>query len=355
MESINTYYINKTNLINNIKKIKSRLNSKTKVCAVVKANAYGVGVKEVVSIIKDYVDYYAVANIKEAIEVRGLDQEKNILVLGFVRAEDLKIASEKNISITIISKEYLFYILKYLEDKNFKIKVHVKINTGLNRFGFANEEIEKNIDLIKNNHIEIEGCYTHFATKEKDKNFIKIQFEKFRNAIQFFNNKVIKHCSNSYATLNNPEMQLDMVRVGFSLYGMEDNSFELKPVVSIKSKIINIIKLKKGETLGYDRTFVAEEETKIAVIPIGYADGFSRNLSNKFKLFLNGKFVSVVGRVCMDVCFVDIKNILVNIGDEVEIMGEKIQTINYCDILNTSSYEILLNFNKVRCNRIICQ
>ena len=354
MGFLNNYYINKTNLLNNIKIIRARLKPSTKICAVVKANAYGVGLKEVVSIIKDYVDYYAVANIDEALELRTLDNNKEILILGYVDLLDIREAVQNNLCVTIISKKYFVDLVNYLHDEKIKgLRVHIKINTGLNRFGLNIDEFEDCEKLLRDKSIEVVGCYTHFATKENDREFINEQFEKFVQVSRFLKPGIIKHCANSFASLNELDKQLDMVRVGFNLYGMEKNDFGLKPVVSIKSKIINILNLKAGETVGYDRTFTAANDMQIAVVPIGYADGFPRILSNKFKLFLSGRYVSVVGRICMDICFIDISGTSAKLGDAVEIMGENILTRNFSNILNTSSYEILLNFNKIRANRII--
>jgi len=354
MEFLNNYYINKSNLLNNVAVIRKHLKPATKICAVVKANAYGVGMKEVVGIIRDYVDYYAVANINEALELREMDNEKEILVLGYVELKHLRCAIENNIGITVISKGYWDNVISYLKTENIQgLKVHIKINTGLNRFGLNEKEFEDCMKLFTDEVVNVVGCYTHFATKGDDRKFVEKQYNKFKHITQKLNDKVIRHCANSYAALNEQDKQLNMVRVGFNLYGMEENEFGLKPVVSIESKIINILNLRAGETVGYNRTFKANRDMKIAVIPIGYADGFSRNLSNNFSIFVNGKFAQVVGRVCMDICFVDVSDMQVAVGTKVEIMGEKISTTKYSNILNTSPYEILLNFNKIRANKII--
>ena len=356
MGYLNHYYINKNNLLKNIKIIKEKLNPETKLCAVVKANAYGVGVREVVSIVKDEVDYYAVANIEEALELRKLDKDKEILILGYVSFEDIELAVIHNLSITIISKEYFLGLTEHLKKFNLKsLKIHIKINTGLNRFGLSKTEFIRIIQILKEDEslFKFEGCYTHFATKSSDEEFLEKQFREFESVTKLCGKKVVKHCSNTYATLTHLEMQMDMVRVGFGLYGMEENMFGLQPVIKIESEIINILNLKVGESVGYDRTFRAKNNTKIAVVPIGYADGFSRNLSNNFELYVNGKFAKVVGRICMDICFIDVTNIDVKIGNKVEIMGEKISTTKFSNILNTSTYEILLNFNKMRCVRQI--
>ena len=344
--------INKNNLINNVKIIKEKIGNK-KLCAVVKANAYGVGAENVVPIIKDLVDYYAVASLKEGVQVRELDKSKPILVLGYTPLSVIKLAIKYDLMLSIPNKQYVLDLISASKVVNLsKLKFHLQVNTGLNRFGVRLKEVKVIKKLCEQNNLQVVGIYTHFATKSRDLDFIDYQASNFEKVKKIWGD-AIYHCSNSYASLNKNIDFEQMVRVGFSLYGMDENNFGLKPVLSIKAKVVNVLTMDKGETLGYDRTFFADRKTKVAVISIGYADGFSRRLSNNFKVYINGKSVPIIGRVCMDVCFANVTGLKVSVLDNVEILGENVNLNYYANALNTSDYEVLLGFNHARANSVI--
>lgn len=353
MDNLIIKEINKGNLINNLKVIKNKIGNK-KFCVVIKANAYGIGIKNIQPLISSFADYYAVANLKEGIELRNLDSKKPILILGHTPLSQIDYAIKYNLILSIPSKQYILDLIQLSKDLNLSsLSFHLQVNTGLNRFGVRPNEIKSIKKLCVKNNLNIIGIYTHFATKSKDLDYIDYQLSNFEEVKKLWGDGVIYHCSNSYATLNKDISMEQMVRVGFSLYGMECNSFGLKPILSIKAKVVNILTLNKGETLGYDRTFKANKKTKIAVVSIGYADGFSRRLSNNFKLYIKGKEACVVGRVCMDVCFLDVTGMNVNILDDVEILGNHINLECYANALNTSDYEVLLGFNSIRAEVVI--
>ena len=207
--------------------------------------------------------------------------------MGYINSSDLNIASQNNISISVGSYSQIEEVV----ERNIPIKVHIQINTGLNRFGIRTiTEYKKCLKLIKGSLVEIEGVYSHFATKSQDVNFIYRQYLRFNQFKKIsLEKKVIYHIANSYATNYSSKFHLDMVRTGFVLYGYAKNDLGNKPVLTIRSQIINVSNVRRGDTVGYDRTYVAQRNMRIAVVPIGYADGFNRRLSNKFSLTINNK------------------------------------------------------------------
>jgi alanine racemase len=353
MKYFNEYIVNTNQLIDNLNIIKSQINTNTKFCAVVKGNAYGLGVKTVCESLKGKVDFFAVACLTEALKIREFDKETKILILGLVDIDDLNICNEKNISISIGDNEYLYKV------KNTNISIHLQVNTGLNRFGYKTiTEFKKALKYIDKNNLCLEGVYSHFATKFNDVNFINKQFFRFwqyKNLVK--NNNVIFHISNSFAITLNNGFNLDMVRSGFLLYGQTENKIGCKPILEIKSKIIHVFTAKRGETIGYDRTYKLTKNTKIGVIPIGYADGLNRKLSNKFYVLIKGCWCKIVGLICMDVFMVELSNVNVDVGDEVVILGKsgnnQITLQDYAKILDTTAYEVMLKFNYNRMNYLI--
>lgn len=354
MKCLNDYIVNVKYLKENIKNIKSKLNKNVKLCAVVKANAYGIGAHTVCKHISELVDFFAVANLKEALSIRLYDKKTKILILGAINKDEYNECADNDISISISSINHLQDCIKNVRKK---INIHFQVNTGLNRFGFRSINVFKNaLKLIENNPlINLEGLYSHFATKEKDKCFIKKQFYKFGFFKRLVSKNVICHIANSYATTLNSKFHLDMVRNGYLLYA-GNKSIGNKMILSIKSRIVNIIDVKKGDSIGYDRSFFADNKMKIAVVPIGYADGLDRGLSNNFSLLINDVKCKIVGKICMDVCMVDVSNIKCQLYDEVVVLGRQknneITLQDYADVLDTSPYEILLKFSYFRMNYI---
>jgi len=354
MKCFNNYIVDIEVLKNNARNIKLKIGDNKKLCAVIKANAYGIGMQSVCKALYGIADFFACASIKEALGIRVFDKTTPILVLGYIDDSDLNVVADNNISISVGSLEQL---QKYIRFATKKIKVHIQVNTGLNRFGFRSITCFKQaLKLIDNNdNFVLEGVYSHFATKKNDIAFMKKQYLRF---LQFKKNvydpNVIMHISNSYGILESNKFYFDMVRSGFLLYGYTENNIGNKPIIQITSEIISMQKIKKGDTVGYDRTYTAKCNTQIAVIPIGYADGFNRRLSNNFSVIINNKKYPIIGRVCMDVFMVDVGKNQINIGDQVVLLGkmgkEEITLDDYANALNTSSYEVICNFNYKRMN-----
>lgn len=357
MKSFNNFIVNIEILKNNALNIKKHIGKNTKFCAVVKANGYGIGLETVCKSLKGIADFFACACLKEALSIRVFDKNTPILILGYIDNNDLNIIYRNNISISIGSYQQLCEIKKYSKHK---INIHLQINTGLNRFGIRTiKEFKKCINFINSsNNLNLEGVYSHFATKDNDITFINKQFLRFLQFKKIVNNKnVIFHIANSYATIHSKSIHLDMVRSGYLLYGYTKNNIDNKPVLKITSKIINVMSVRKGDTIGYDRTYVCSKSMKVGVVPIGYADGLNRKLSNNFSLLVKDKKCPILGRVCMDVVMIDITNVEAQVGDNVIILGtDKDNSIYLNDFekaIDTSGYEILCNFNYKRMNYII--
>lgn len=341
MNKFNYYQINEDALQKNMAHLKEVVGGK-KICAMIKANAYGVGVPFIVPILKGQVDYYGVSCVGEAKEVRRYDKDTPILVVGKTHPSEIKWCSTHDVTLSISNEKEWRECVK----KGYPISVHIKVNTGLNRYGISSVSKLKEIVEEKQSIVKIEGIFTHFATKANDEDFIKEQYNIFQCFVAIMPKNTIAHCANSYTTLHIPEYHLDMVRVGYALYN------GVQPVVSIKSKIIEIQTLQKGDSLGYDRTHKAKEKERIGVVPIGYADGLDRRLSNKFELWTGNHSAPVVGNICMDVCFIKL-NDEDKIGQTVELLGHHIKYEDYAKVLKTSSYDVMLKwkYRRMQCSK----
>ena len=352
--------------LNNLKKnyLNIRRKTKTKVMAVVKADAYGHGMIECVKALEQLdtrkPEYYGVALISEAVELRKSKVTKQpIVCFAPFNKEVIKLYHKFKIMPTITSEKQIMSLSKLKLTK--KLSVHVNINSGMSRLGInyrnASEEIKK-LSKIKN--VTIDGIYTHFATSdERDKTFTHLQLKRFNNIIDYLKkaniNFGIIHTANSGAILDLPETYFDMVRPGIALYGYypsleTSESIKLKPVMSIYSKISTIMQIEKGETIGYGRIFTAKQKMESGTIPIGYADGLLRALSNKIKVIINGKYYNQVGRISMDRISIDISKSKIKENTKVILLGKqkgvKITAWDWAKILNTIPYEITCSISK---------
>lgn len=346
----------------NVLAIKEGLEPGTKICAVVKADAYGHGAVPVAKALKDIIDFYAVATIDEALNLRAHEIFLPIVVLGFVHESKYAAAVENDIRLAIYDKEDLDKINEAAKKKNKKAKVHIKADTGMNRIGVRCSE--EGLEFAKYaaglEYIEIEGIFTHFfASDSKNKESAYKQLEEFRNFCEKLEDagiKIpIKHCANSAAATEMKEACMDMVRLGISMYGLypskDITSLMLLPALSLKSHIIMIKEIDAGETVGYGATFTAEKPLKIATIGIGYADGYQRSFSNKAEVLIRGKRAKVAGRVCMDQIMVDVTDIPgVQKGDVATLVGkdgdERVTFEELAEIAGTINYELACAISK---------
>ena len=333
----NTFQISKSNLINNIKQVKLN-NPNSLICAMVKANAYGVGLKEVVAVIDDHVDYYGVACFFEAKALARLT-DKKILILGALDLDNI----DSRFSYSCNSLEELEYLIR----QNIAINVHLKVNTGMNRYGFDSiKDFKTAIKKIKKSKLILEGVYTHFATTD---DFVAVQYSKFvafMSTCQADRASIIFHADNSFVN-QKFNHSLSMVRIGFSLYNRHD--FDFRPVTKILTHIVQTHRIKKGELVGYDYRFVAKEDMLVATIPIGYADGFDMKYIG-IDLYVKGKRIKVLN-ICMDCSMLDISNTGLKKGDEIYILDEINSLSRYSKHVSTSEYEIMTKFSHIRAVR----
>ena len=325
----------------NFKIIKSKLNSKTKLCCVVKANAYGHGAVYLSKLYETLgADFFAVSNIEEAMQLRNNGISTPILILGYTPTSCASILAENNISQSVFSYSYAKELSKCATNDGVKVKIHIKLDSGMGRIGFdcihGREEMLKSvIDVCNMSGLENEGIFTHFALADDGEDgaeFTRLQYERFVSAVDELKQRgvefEIKHCANSATTFEYPEYHLDMVRVGVVLYGVAPSNKvhgceELTPVMSLKSVISMIKDIEKGDTVSYGCTFKAEKKTKIATAPVGYADGFWRsNAENGTQMLIRGQRVNIVGRVCMDQLMLDVTDVKgVKEGDYITLIG----------------------------------
>ncbi len=333
-------------MLNNLKVLKEHCNN-AQICAMVKANAYGHGIEEVVSILKGRVGAFGVVNIDEAIRVRKIDKITPVII--FSECEKIETALKNNISLSIISLKSLKNIVKISKKCKIKPKLHLNINTGMNRFGInTQEDFQKIMVILRKNNLKLDGLFTHFSSLTTDENYTIRQREIFQRFINLLPQDFapIIHVGGGNSLFK--EQGFEMYRVGMFLYGYGYS--ELKPVMSVKSTIIALQEVKKGEHVGYMASFTASQDMRVAVVPLGYDDGVKRGLSNKFSVKINNKVCPNVGKICMDCFMVDVSNVKVKVGDMVEVLWNASE---WTEFLNTTEYEILTNFNGFRAERIL--
>jgi alanine racemase len=363
--------IDKKSAISNVKTIRSILKKKTKLYAVVKSNAYGHGLREFSLIVNDKVDGFCVDSVYEGETLRSIGIKKPILVLGpTLSRTDLDIAVKNNLEITVSTFESLKQIIVIPTKESPWCNFHIKVDTGMHRQGFFPKDLQKIIKIIKKNKLSdnLKGVYTHFASA-KDityPHYTKEQIEEFKKAQAIFKRfgfrKIMFHACGTGGTILYPQAHFDMARIGIGLYGyfpskessiqhslLLKKELELKPVLSWRTKISEIKKLKKGDFVGYDLTEKMPNDTTVAMIPIGYWHGFRRALSHKGQVLVRGKKCKVVGRVSMDLVIIKCNNVP-KIGDIVTIIGKnEKETITADDQMNISdavyTYEILTTIN----------
>ncbi len=346
----------------NIFNIRSGISSGSKVCAVVKADGYGHGAIPIAVNTADIVDFFAVATIEEAIELRDAGIENPILVLGFVHPDYACLAVSHDIRLTVFDYEEAITLAEKARCINKPLRMHIKVDTGMNRIGLKpckdSLDIIKKIVAIKN--VEVEGIFTHFHSADSnDLTSAYDQLEKF-NAFCALLNTVgidipIKHCSNSAAAILMSEANLDMVRLGIVIYGLYPSSYvmrvKLKPALSLKSQVVMVKDITAGETVGYGATFTAKKDMRIATVPVGYADGYMRSLSNCGCVLIHGKRVAIIGRICMDQMMVDVSDIdNVSRGDIVTLVGQdgeiNLSMEEVAFMADSFNYEFACDINK---------
>ena len=341
------------------------IGKKVKMLGVVKSNAYGHNLLEFAKELeRQGIDFLGVDSVVEGIALRKEGIKIPILILGYTLPEMIEVASANNLDITISNFDY-FTLIKNL-NINKKIRVHIKVDTGMSRHGFQEEDINKVLKQIEinKNKIEVVGLYTHFAMAKNPSfpAYTKLQIEKFniwRNAITLAGLKPICHAGATAGTLLYPDAHFDMVRIGISLYGIwpsreaqacYEDKIKLQPVLTWKTIIAEVKKMPKGTKMGYDCTEILDRDSVVAILPVGYWHGLPRALSSIGHVLVRGVKCKILGRVCMDIFMIDVtdtKN--PKVGDEVTIIGRdgKLETTvdNIATLLDGSAYEFVTRIN----------
>jgi len=351
-------------LSHNFEFLKTQLQPKTKVLAVVKAFAYGSDAEVIANYLQELnVDYLAVAYVSEGIQLRKAGIHIPILVLHPQSVNFnllIEHCLEPNLYNFRVLKEFVS-VATELKQNNYP--VHIKFNTGLNRLGFKADTIDEITEITNsNNTIKVTSIFSHLAASEdlNEQKFTQQQIQLFKTIKAEFDNlsndKPFAHLTNTSGILNYPEAHFDMVRTGIGLYGFGNSEFhnkKLKPIATLKSIISQIHTIHKGESLGYNRAFVAHKTTKIATIPIGHADGISRQYGNgKGFVIIHQQKAAIIGNVCMDMIMVDVTTIKCNETDEVIIYDGKHTASSFAQSANTISYEIITATSR-RIKRVI--
>lgn len=355
----------------NFRNIKNKLSENTKILCVLKADAYGHGAE---FLVKEYeklgADWYGVSNIDEAVQLRNAGAKKPILIFGYTNPEMVETLYKYDISQAVFSLQYAQKLSEICEKTGSKIKIHIKVDTGMSRIGFfcqSEESINnsaKEIKQLKNlKNLEIEGIFTHFSVSDDMTNnteYTLKQYSNFCSIIKKIENEginiPIKHCCNSGGIISCPEMHMDMVRAGVILYGLYPSEevkdkIDLKPAMQLKTVVSQVKEIPENTSVSYGRTFVSTKKMKLASVSIGYADGYSLKFSNSAELLIHGKRAKIVGRVCMDQLMIDITDIEdVKEGDEVTVFGtdnpQNISVDELAKIAGTINYEIVCLIGK---------
>ena len=349
----------------NIKSIKSKMEPEHKVMGIVKADAYGHGDGFVARKLQaGGFDWFGVSNIEEGMSLRNEGITKPILVLGYTPASCVEILCQQSITNATVGIEHARSLQEAAAAANVVVEGHIKLDTGMTRVGFQTDDADFDqslkdiIEVSKMPNVKITGIFTHHAVADSytgdNPDFTRMQFARFDKMVTALQDAGVhvglRHCANSATTIAYPERHIDMCRSGIITYGMLpsgecEGMIDLKPLMTVKSTIGLVKHVPAGSQLSYGRTYTAETDRRIATIPIGYADGYNRALSNKAKMIVHGKYAPVVGRVCMDQLMIDVTDIPeAKMGDEVIVVGtdgDKHFTFDdMAAILGTINYEL---------------
>ncbi len=337
--------------------VRGAISPATKVCCVIKADGYGHGA---VTLARRYeglgADYFAVSNIEEALELRRSGITLPILILGFTPAECAAILARERLSQCVYSYEYGKALAAEAEKEGVSVRIHVKLDTGMGRIGFrGREEWAQAAEICRMGALIPEGIFTHFAVADENEEgdaYTRKQVDCFAEGVHYLEAQgirfAIRHCANSAAIFDHPDCHFDMVRAGIVLYGFAPSQRmralpALEPIMTLKTVISHIKTLEAGESVSYGRTYIADRPLRVATVPVGYADGFSRRLGNgRYALKIGNAYAPIVGRVCMDQLMLDVTELSCSVGDVVTVFGadQKCSADEMARINETINYEI---------------
>jgi alanine racemase len=348
--------VNLPQLKQNLENIRAKA-APAKVMAVLKANAYGHGVDGVAPYIAPFADYIGVAIVEEGIHLRELGIDKPILVMGGTLPEQTPLFLQHDLTLAASSIELLDAAEQAAHAAKKKIKVHLKIDTGMERIGVHEYEAEAFIKKsLTCSHLDMEGIFTHFANSDSsDLTQAKLQLERFQEVLRVYEklsapHPPLRHAANSGAILQLPESYFDMVRPGVMFYGVYParsvrKTVEVKPAMKWHSRVAYSKITQPGRPVSYGSLWQSEVPTRIVTIPCGYADGYFRRMTNHAQVIINEKKYPQVGRVCMDQFMVNVGNADVKVGDEVILLGDGIAAEDFADWTGTNEYEVMTNIS----------
>jgi len=334
----------------NFHSVRERLPFGVKIMCVLKADAYGHGLIKTAENLCE-ADYFGVASLGEALELRGAGILKPVLILGYCGKNEFIAAAEYDISISVFETESLVLAEKIAFKKNRKIKFHLQLDTGMFRLGLRTaEELDKFLNVLDNcGNLIFEGVYSHFCGSRTGENFEDVQYGRFSEFTEIIEKRKynpVKHIA-STSQIQCAKYNADMVRLGIGLYGY--NLEHVEPALKIAGKIIRLADIKQGETVGYGRKFKAAGNMKIATVSIGYADGVSRALNKYGYVLVHGKRCKITGNICMDILMTDVTDVKCKIGDFAVILGksgrEEITAEEIAGFTDTICYEVLTKFS----------
>lgn len=350
--------INLNNLKHNIEKFKERLLDNQQLLVMVKADAYGSGIVEVAKFLEtNGVSHFGVAYLKEAIALRKNGISSEVVVFSGLIPEEYEKAVNVDAIFSVSDINTLEALNEEAKKTNKKVKVELAIDTGMTRLGFDKQDMNQlTCKLKKLTNIEVHGVYSHLSQADSSETFTKKQIQIFDQCVQELKDNGINpqyiHLLNSAGILKYNSDKYNLVRLGIGTYGyppdasMKDN-IDLKGIFKLTAPICNIRYVGQGREISYGGTYVTKENTKIAVLQIGYADGLTRTLSNKYEVLVNGKKARIIGNICMDTCMIDVTDIDVKIGDEAVVFNytdDGLETI--ANLTDTIIYEIITNIGK---------
>lgn len=356
--------INLDNIRHNISAMKSLVDKDKKMLAVIKADAYGHGAVEVAEALDDLADFYAVAFIDEALELRRAGIDKPILILGYTDPVDYELLLKYDVRPAMYETGDAQKLSDLAVSMGIKAKVHIKVDTGMGRIGFSCDDtgVEKIAEISNMPGIEVEGIFTHYAKADEiDKTAANGQLEKFR----WINRQLVglgihipvRHISNSAGIMEMDNSDFDMVRSGIVTYGLypseevDKSIVELRPAMSLMSKVIFVKDVKAGTGIGYGWSYIADHDIRVATVSAGYADGYPRAQSNKGRVIIHGEYAPIIGRVCMDQFMVDVSHIDgVQVRDDVILIGrdgdKEVTVEEVAEPANSFNYELVCNISR---------
>ncbi|TGY98106.1 alanine racemase [Petralouisia muris] len=358
--------INLDAVIHNISQMEKAIGKDTKIIGVIKADGYGHGAVPIGKELErlESVWGYAVATAEEAAILRRNELKKPVLVLGTVFPEQYGILAKQEIRATVYSMKQAKGLEDFAKEQGQSVRIHLKIDTGLSRLGFqvTEEAADELAQIVKMPHMIVEGIFTHFAKADaQDKTMAKDQFRQFLKMKEMLAQRGISipvsHCANSAAMIDMPKTNMSLVRAGISLYGLwpsdevRKEHLDLQPALSLKSRIVFLKELKPGRTVSYGATYETKKTQRIATIPVGYADGYARSLSNRGYVLIHGKAAPICGRICMDQFMADVTDIPEAAeGDTVTLIGRdgsrEISMEEIGDLSGRFNYEFACDLGK---------